>query len=310
MKNVKNFGSFIRELREKHKLTQADIASATGINEKTLRRIELNKVTPRFDTLEELSVMLKEDLILCFIKANSQDIELLEKIKFNIEGKIFQNDFKELKEEVSRLKNLVEEIQSPYYALQFRQYILLIEGVLAYREDEDYPTSMAIFTEGILVSNENFTIERYKDFFYSPMELRLLMNIAFTVNKDGKKEKYLEILSFIMEEINDDDPIYPLIAHNLATAYKRSGNYIAALETTEKGIAYCKFKGEYAQLPNLYYGKGVSEYWLNRDTYKRSFRRAVYLTQLLGLDHLKTSLIEMCKEFYDFDVSAEIDETF
>jgi len=301
----KNFGTYIRELREKHQLTQADVVNSTGINEKSLRRIETNKVIPRIDTLEALSRVLKEDLIQSYSKSNSRGMELFEKIKTEIEGKIKQSNYDELKKDVPRLKKLVDSIQSPYYILLYRQYILLIESISLYREGSDYQKSLEGFSKGLLLGNEHFSIDRYQNFSYSPMELRLLMNYALSFYRSGDKEKYLEILEFIMKEIDDDEPLYPIVAYNLATAYKRSDKHLDAIELIKKVIHYCKEQSDYSMLPTLYYGKGVSEYYLNRESYQNSFKKALSLTSLLGMEHLNASMKEKCREHFQFDLADE-----
>lgn len=310
MKETSSFGFYIQKLREEKGLTKAHIEKATGVSEKTLRRIELDKVIPRIETLESMSPVFNDDLIFSFIQFNSRGMELYERTRNELEEKIKQNNFSGLKEDVSMLKRIVKNVVNPYYALQFEQYISLIEGVHFYRNDKNYGRSMEVFTEGILKSNENFSIYNYQNFAYSSMELRLLMNIAFVFNKMGNKDKYLEILKFILEEIDEHEVIYPFVVHNLSTAYKRVGNYEASIELAMAGIDYCKRKSESSMLPICYYGKGVAEFHLNRKSYKASFKKAVSIADLTGLDHLRDHLAKKCKERFQFDIGKEVDSFF
>lgn len=305
MKEIHSFGLYIRELREKFEITQAYVAKSVRISEKSYRRIETDKAVPRIETLEEMSVLFKEDLVLAFIKRNSQGMEMFEKVKFDIEKKIKQSNYEDLKKDIPRLKNLINYINSSYYILLYRQYILLIEGITVYREGNNYQKSTELFTEGILISNENFSINHYKEFSYSLIELRLLMNIAFSFNRLGDQEKYIEIFSFIMGEVDNNDPIYSTIAYNLGTAYKRSEKYVDAIGIMKKGIDYCKYSLDYSMLPILYYGMGVSEYHLNRESYQNSFKKALSLTSLLGMEHLNASMKEKCREHFQFDLADE-----
>ena len=307
MKETSSFGFYMQKLREDKGLTKAHIEKATGVSERTLRRIELDKVIPRIETLESMSLIFNDDLILSFIQFNSKGTELFERTKNELEEKIKQNNFSGLTEDVSMLKRIVRNVENPYYALQFEQYILLIEGVHFYRNDKNYGKSMEIFTKGILKSNEDFSINNYQNFAYSSMELRLLMNIAFAFNKIGDKDKYLEILKFILEEIDEHELIYPFVVHNLSTAYKRVENYVASIELAMAGIDYCKRKSENLMLPIFYYGKGVAEFHLNREGYKVSFKKAVIVADLTGLDHLKYYLSEKCKIHFQFEIAEEID---
>ena len=310
MTEIQSFGLYLRKLREEKKLTQTYIAEVAQVSEKTYRRIEMDKAIPRIDTLEEMSILFKEDLVLRFLKYNSQGMEMFEKIKEELDRDITQGNFDEIEQLIPRLKNLINTIKSPYYILQYQQYILMFEGIMIYLEGNRYDKSMAKTTEGIRMGIENFSIHRYKDFSYSTMELRLLMNIGFSLYRLGEHIKYLEIFNFIMEEVDKDDKIYPTVAYNLGTAYKRSEEHAKAIHYMTKGIESCQEKSHYSMLPLLYYGKGVSEYYLNRDSYKQSFINAVTLTKLLGLTHLNTSMRRKCKNNFHFDVFDEGGQAF
>lgn len=310
MKEIKTFGCYIQKLREKKGLTKAHIEKLTGVSERTLRRMELNKVVPRIETLEAMSLVFKEDLVLEFIKISSEDMELYEKIKQELEEKIKENNFNGLTEDVARLKRLIKKVENPYYELKFQQYILLIEGIQVYRNEQNYPKSMEIFTKGIIISNESFSINCYQNFSYSSLELRLLMNIAFVFNKTGDREKYLEILDYLMDEIDENELIYPFVVHNLSTAYKRVGKYDTSIELAMIGIDYCKRESDCTMLPLFYYGKGVSEYYLNQMSYKDSFKKAVITADLVGLDYLKQVLEKKCKNNFKYNVSEEIEIFF
>jgi len=167
------------------------------IDEKTYRRIEKDKAIPRIDLLENMSLIFKEDLVLSFVKYNSHGMEMLEKIKEDIDIKIIESDFDKLNEDIPRLKTLINTIKNPCYIQQYEQYIFLIEGTVVYNEGINYDKSIEISTEGILIGNENFSIDQYNNFIYSNLELRLLMNIAFSFNRLGDQEKYFEIFDFI-----------------------------------------------------------------------------------------------------------------
>ena len=310
MEGINEFGLYLRELRKKKGLTQTSVAEATGLNEKTLRRIELNNIIPQIETLEELSLVFKEDLVMSFIKYNSQNIRIFETIQEDIEKKIIQDDFEKLNKYIPKLKSLIATIKNPYYILKYQQYILLIEGIVLYRGDKNYPESMKKFEKGIEISKVNFSIDQYSNFSYSPMEFRLLMNIAFCLNRTGGQERYLKILEFIMDEIDHSNEIFPVVASNLGNAYKRSKKYMNAIEMMKKGIRYCQEKSDFSMLPLLYYGKGVSEYYLNHKEYKNSFKKAVILTDLLGYHDLKISMTAKCKNNFKYDISEEIESFF
>lgn len=306
MLKIHSFGSYLQRLREEKELTQNYIADSLQIAEKTYRRIEKNKAIPRIEILEKMSLIFKEDLVLSFVKYNSQGMEMFEKIKEDLEKKIVQDNFEKMNETIPKLKSLIGTIKNPYYILQYQQYILLIEGIVLYREGKNYHESLNKFKEGIDISNENFSIDHYRDLSYSSMEFRLLMNMAFSFYRMGDHDKYCEILEFIIEGIDLEDEIYPTVASNLGNAYKRSKKYSDAIAIMDKGIDYCKKKSDFSMLPLLYYGKGVSQYYLNRNSYKNSFKKAVSLTEMLGYNELETSMKRKCKNNFKYDVAEEM----
>ncbi|MFC6633550.1 helix-turn-helix domain-containing protein [Microbulbifer taiwanensis] len=53
------FGRHVAELRRTRKLTQEQLATRTGVAERTIRRIELGENAPGFDLLPKLAMALR-----------------------------------------------------------------------------------------------------------------------------------------------------------------------------------------------------------------------------------------------------------
>lgn len=66
--NTVNFGNAIRKIRKKLKLTQKDVATITGINENTLRRLENGKVLPKQETLDLLRLPINKIFLRFFYR--------------------------------------------------------------------------------------------------------------------------------------------------------------------------------------------------------------------------------------------------
>lgn len=57
-------GQLLRETRERHGLSQVQLATRAGTRQSAISRIEADKVSPSVDTLRELLRVMGEDLVL------------------------------------------------------------------------------------------------------------------------------------------------------------------------------------------------------------------------------------------------------
>ena len=60
------FGRYMRSVRKSLNLTQLEVEKMSNVNVETLRRLELGKVIPKYETLEYLSIVYKQDLLSIF----------------------------------------------------------------------------------------------------------------------------------------------------------------------------------------------------------------------------------------------------
>ncbi|WP_353892803.1 helix-turn-helix transcriptional regulator [Proteinivorax hydrogeniformans] len=303
--NLDCFGQYLRELRGKLRLSQSDVYDFSGVSEKTLRRIEAGKVIPKFETLEALSSIYKEDLNLLLLKYRDEAYSLFLDVQGNLERKLNEDDIVNLNKNLKELSYLSKTMQNDYYVLQARQLILLTEAVIFYKLDKKFSEAYYKLLDAIKLTTSDFNLENYADFPYSSMEVRILMNIAFILNKLGDKEKYIEIMEFIFDYIESSDSIYPKVCHNLGVAYKRAKKYRKAIKFAELGIQHCKRNQQFNGLPILYYGKGVAEFDLQDNEYIRSIKKAIYLCEACGNKKLKSFILSKCKNSlktpYDFE---------
>ncbi|WP_350342991.1 transcriptional regulator [Proteinivorax tanatarense] len=289
------FGQYLRDLREKLRLSQSDVCDLSGVSEKTLRRIEAGKVLPKFETLEILSSIYKKDLNLLLLEYRDEAYPLFLDAQNKLEKRLNENDIANLNKILKELEYLSKIMQSDYYVLLTRQLILLTEAVVLYKLDKKFNEAYYRLLNAIKLTTSDFNLDNYTDFAYSSMEVRILMNIAFVLNKLGDKEKYIEIMEFIFDYIEYSDSIYPKICHNLGVAYKRAEKYKKAVKFAELGIEYCKENQQFNGLPILYYGKGVAEFSLQDDEYIRSIKKAIYLCEACGNKKLKSFILSKCK---------------
>lgn len=301
--NLELFGKRVKEIRKGLKLSQKDITEVTTIDEKTIRRIESGKVLPKLDTLEILSPIYKEDLITLLLEYRFDDYSVFCEINNKIELKLDNGEQHILHTEVKELNMLLSSTKNTYYKNLINQLILFTEAAIIYKDNNNNNnTAFNKLVEAIKITTPTFNLEDYSLFVYSSMEIRILMNIAFIMNRLNDKEKYLELLEFCLNSIDTDDALYPKLCHNIAGAYSRNNGFMKALEFSNMGIKSCQEKRFFSGLSVLYYGKSFAEYKLNKEEYKESLKTSIYLCKAFGQNKLESIIINNCKEFLSIDL--------
>lgn len=297
-----SFGKALRKIRKDLNLTQNDVSLLSGINSETIRRIENGKVVPRFETLEFLSAIYKQDLNALFLKHRIKDYSYFHELLNRIEGKFDEDEFYTLNIELEKLNTAFNCANNLFYKNLTKQLILLVQAVISYKGNGDNSGALIKLIDALKITTPSFSLDTYKSFTYSSMEIRILMNIAFVMNRLNNKEEYLEIIEFCVNSVDTDDKIYPKLCHNLAGVYRRNKNFEKALEYSNIGIKSSQENRHLNGLSLLYYGKGIAEYKLNKEEYLESFRTSIYLCKALGQDSLKNTIITNCKEAFNIDL--------
>lgn len=296
--NLDSFGKKIKEIRKSLNLTQKKISESTYIDVVTIRRIEKGKVIPKFDTLEILSPIFKEDLIALLLEYRFDNYSVFYEIKNRIESKLDSGEFYTLHSEFKELNNLLSSTKNMYYKNLITQLILLTESIILYNDNPKNNIVLNKLVEAIKITTPTFNLDDYDSFVYSSMEIRILMNMAFVLNKLNHKQKYIEIMEFCINAVDTDDEIYPKLCYNLAGAYTRNKDFEKALKFSIMGIKSCQETRNLNGLSLLYYGKGIAEYKLNKEEYIESLKTSIYLCKAFGQDKLKNTIMNNCKEVF------------
>ncbi len=295
--NLNSFGNKIRNIRKALNFSQKEIAKITGIEDSTIRRIEGGKVLPKLDTLEILSPIYKEDLISLLIECRLDDYSIFCEIKNKIEIKFDNGEQDTLHNEFEALNILLSSTKNPYYNNLISQLTLFTEAAIIYKDNNNNNnTALDKLVEAIKITTTTFSLDNYDSFIYSSMELRILMNLAFVLNRLDNKEKYLDIIEFCVNEADIDDEIYPKLCHNLAGVYTRNKDFQKSLDFYNMGIKSCQENRNFNGLSLLYYGKGIAEYRLNKEEYIESLKTSIYLCKAFGQNQLEITIINNCKD--------------
>lgn len=300
--NLFLFGERLKNIREKLGLTQKQVVDMAFIDERTLRRMELGKVIPKLETLEALSVIYKTDLVSAIIESRITDYSMLLQTQRNIDLKLINEEMSNFENEFKLIDKLLENIENEYYKILITQFKLFLYGIRYYKNKE-YQSALNMYINAIKQTLNDFSLDNYKEYSFSLMEIRILMNIALVEDKCEQNEKYEEILKFCINQCDENNEIYPRICHNLAGVYRKKEEYSRALFYDNKGIETCK-KNMFADtLAVLYYGKAFAEYRLEKTEYKKSLDLSLQLCKIFEQIELMKQIIVNCEDVLGIDMS-------
>ena len=300
--NLFLFGERLKNIREKLGLTQKQVVDMALIDERTLRRMERGKVIPKLETLEALSVIYKTDLVSAIIESRITDYSMLLQTQRNIDLKLINEEMSNFDNELKLIDKLLENIENEYYKILITQFKFFLYGIRYYKNKE-YQNAMDMYINAIKQTLNDFSLDNYKEYSFSLMEIRILMNIALVEDKCEQDEKYEEILKFCINQCDENNEIYPRICHNLAGVYRKKEEYSRALFYDNKGIEICK-KNMFADtLAVLYYGKAFAEYRLEKTEYKKSLDLSLQLCNIFEQIELMKQIIVNCEDVLGIDMS-------
>lgn len=299
--NLCSFGETFRKKREELGLTLKNVSDSSGVNCETIRRIEYGKVIPKFETLEFLSTIYKQDLNSLFLKYRPNDYSYYYEIKNRLERKLDCDEFYNLQIELNELKSLIKHTENSLYRNHINQLILLTKAIILYKSDNNNIEALNTLTKAMNITTPNFDLNNYTSFTYSSIEIRILMNIAFVMNKLNKANEYQEIMEFCINTVEINDELYPKLCHNLAGVYRRTKKYQRAFELSDLGIKSCQKTRNYNGLNLLYYGKGIAAYHLGNPEYIKFFKISITLCEALEQVKLKEKIENNCKEILEIE---------
>ncbi|WP_350343414.1 helix-turn-helix transcriptional regulator [Proteinivorax tanatarense] len=292
------FGEKVRELREQQKLTQCEVSDLSGVNVETVKRLEQGKVTPKLDTLESLSPILKYDLSKLLAEFRVKDFSKYSQTKQKVELMFDRNDLDGLELEMENLQRLLDDVKNDFFKKEIIQLLLLAKGVLLYKKDKKYNKGLKALCDAMKVFTPSFVLKDYKLCHYSQLEIRILMNIGLVLHKLKRQQKYENLMKFCFEKVDETNSMYPQICHNSAGVYRRKKDYTKALHYSQLGIDYCIETKNLQGISFLYFGKGVAQYYLGIEDYKEAFEKAVFFCKFFGERNLEKSMTENCYKYF------------
>lgn len=300
--NIVAFGNKLKSIRNELNLTIEEVSFSANINEKTVYRIENGKNKVTNSTLEKLSIVYKRDLIEMYNQLFKNHKEILNVIIHRSEKALYNDDTVGIHKEINELKGLPMKYFSSYEEMFIKYYIKLLEAAYVDLENTNRFESVKLLTKTIKNQIYNFELVNYKNFNFSPIEARILMNLSIMAYNLYKSELSLEILTFILPSLNCDRIIYPKLILNLSTIYHIKEDFGKSLSLVNEGIEFCINNRNFEALSKLFFRKFTSELKLGISNYKDSLQKAIFLAEMSKQDSNKNKFKESAKKIYGVEI--------
>lgn len=299
--NTLKFGNELRHLRQNMELTQKDIFELTGINENTQRKIENGKVLPKQETLDLLSMALKRDISQLFLSCRMDMSGHYETLLNQIEDAFENSDMEKLADCKAEAVKLLASNMNPYYKQLMKQLLFLMEGCIASFSEEAYEAASEKFLAAITMTIPNFLLQNFENYFYSKIELQILMNLGLNQNELHHFDSALRILKHCTAIIESDEEfstgyLTAKVYYNTSYLHHLSNLNEEALFYAKAGIAYNINNRSHYAMGALHIRKGFAEYNLGLESYKKSFRTGLMLFELSGQHKLYAMTLNILTE--------------
>lgn len=217
------FANFLKDVRSKRNLTKEELANLSFINKKTISNMENAKVNYDLNHLENLSSVLKVDLVEKFFDVFFGETTEIDSIIDSLNSRDRINGISQAKD-IENLEKIKKKTNRKIVKIKAQKLIFFLKSI---GENEDSKTRRDLIVKALKV-NENFDFDKLDLNYYEKIDYRILMNYALTL-KD-KKEK-LRIYKFIESSLDEDDSLMPILYNNMANLY-------FVLENKKKASAY------------------------------------------------------------------------
>ena len=311
--NLLEFGEKLKELRKSLGYSQVEIQKLAGVSSDGLRRIEKGEVIPRYETLELLSSIYKEDLL--ELLKNARSNKLLTEYHDELDDIITCYDDQKMKklEEDIRVSFTGKNESSIVNPNEVIQFLLLIRGASLYhsRFASDHKDARNTLQDALKLTIPKFRLEDYKEYKYSYIELRILLLLSILIAEDQEVALSTKILYFILDRLKTSttskyqDFLIIKIYTNISYNYHLEDNHKRVIKAANEGIDYCISHERTHGLNSLYYRKGIAEFMLRRKTYKSSLFSAFFILKMTGKEELLDIYLDVTEEQYGIEFPTE-----
>ncbi|WP_350342931.1 helix-turn-helix transcriptional regulator [Proteinivorax tanatarense] len=301
------FGEELRRIRKNIGYNQLDVEQIVAISADTIRRIEAGQVIPRYETLELLSLVYKQDLL--DVLKSYRCEKLLYEYHDDLDYAITSGN----KEKIKELQNQIEtnitsidhtNILNPKEIDQFLAFIKALKVHITGQLVEVQIAKVDLINN-LRLTIPSFDLKKFDSYNYCYIEYRILLLISLLIVKEEKFSFSNKILYFILYELLNDkfktqyiDSLIAKVYSNIAYNFHRLDEHPQVIKICIKGINYCLKNDVFRPLYLLYYRQGIAQYHLGVENYVTSVENAFYLLKSTGNNELLKKYIEVSKEKY------------
>ena len=288
--DLKAFSKRLKEIRKSLKFTQENVVAGTGLSAETLRKLENGLVIPRYDTIEILSLFYKTDLqsVLNNYKSSKELIKFYDMVDYLVT----HSNFESLLDTIQSFEifsknfdsNLIEKKELEQLGLFFKGLHL---SITKQNNQEMQQNAIDIYIDSLKATNPKYNFDKWQEFKYSHVELRILFAIASLYGYLRSCELSNEILNFVLESLDYtsyskhyDKLLITKVLSTISYNYHRIDRFEESLAFAQKGIDYCNEHSIMSYLPLFLFRKGVSEYYLKIDGYETNLDYAITLLKI------------------------------
>lgn len=312
--DITHFGSFLKSLRLKNKITQKYITDTTGINEDTIRRIESGAVIPKYETLAILSTVYKIDLVRKFTEIKGE--QTLTSMYSKIDNALLSNGKTELIDISCKLNDqrIYDKITSTLInKYEIKQFEIYLDVLIEHFENpnSNLPLSIEKLQIALLITNPNFSSNCIDKFIYNTFEIRILILYAILWSKNQHYKLSNQILTYILEQLSfvfvdaTTHLKYLIKLHfNISYNYHMMDLHNESLEHSIQGLNIGLENQLYCDLHTLYYRKFTAEYYLKKPEHLISLKKCIMHMELFDNNNLLDEYIKITKKIYNIDASV------
>lgn len=303
--DMTGFGTYLKNIRKNLKYTQNEVYDIVGINSKTLRKIENGEVIPKYKTIELLSSIYREDLMISFNLFRKSTI--LFDIYKQIDNEILNHNEKN----ISRLKREIEKLNKNPSILnlvnvnELKQLNIFTMAIIKFY-DEDHKECIKLLNKALLYTHKNFSMNNPFDSKLNTFENRLILLIALCSSKLNSHEYsidlMIQLLKILLKNKDNDEHNRMLIIKiylNISYDYFNMSKHQKTIKYASDGIKFCRDNFSMYCLYFLYFRRGIAKYKIGNNGYRNDLKSCFQCLSLLGRNDLISEYKSILKTRHD-----------
>jgi len=308
----KELGNILRSVRKACNFSQAELSVLSGIHEDTIRRIENAHVIPKHETILLLAKVLKISAGKIYMLAHKNN-NLMHRLELLTET-VLENNPDCFEKEVTAIETLLEDHRTKNLMLDDQDFEKIESYLYACREfllrNEEGLRKSAALLEKVLFKENIFhaklSFKKIKTTYLDLMILILYGGVLGELDRINESTTVLKFCFEVSKSLKFESMTYTKLKlkliYNLAYNYHKYDWHKEVIEITEEGILLAQKNHLMYHLPQLFYRKGIAEYYLNDQEYVSSLIKTLDAFNITDNVKLKNLYVEITKKVHGIDM--------